>query len=330
MKSESEHKPEIRHQKPDYGSEVSLESAQSDVERSFPNLRIADINYLGSGRANTAYLVNNKVVFRFAKHQRGSAGLEREKKTLDMIRGCVSVPIPIPIYQGVQAVSGLNFLGHEMLRGKELSAAVIKTDEKMMKRMAAGLGKFIQELHSIDYRRITDGPTKNTYEKEKEKLENARTHLFPVLDELYPAEAAQIKAYIENLIAQSIEYRQSEDYKPTLLHGDLEAEHILYNPNTGEISGIIDWGGTEIGDPDYELWRLYSHYGIEFIDEFLKSYPHPDRDKLLKKCEFFYRAQIVRRAVRPLEDGDTLNAPIRIEWLRKQALGLGYWYGEIL
>ena len=37
-----------------------------------------------------------------------------------------------------------------------------------------------------------------------------------------------------------------------------------------------------------------------------------------------------RRAIRPLEVGDESRVPERIERVRKQALGIAYWYDELI
>lgn len=321
---------ELQPQQPDYRTEVSIESARADIERLFPEVSVADMQYLNSGQANTAFETSNGTVFRFAKHERASAGLIREESVLRAARGKITTPIPDPRYSGDQNKTKFHFLGHKKLEGVVLTAEVVKTDPALRASVARELAVFMQQVQAINPdETVATGPIENKYASEKKRLESAQSYLYPLLDELYPAEAAQIKEYLQGLIARAEDFEKGTSYTPTLIHGDLEAEHILYDPASGKLTGIIDWGGTEITDPDYELWRLYANYGPEFIDELFKSYPHPDKEKLLEKCDFFFRSQMVRRVVRPLEISDTERAGKALERLRMQALGAGYWYDEL-
>ena len=103
----------------------------------------------------------------------------------------------------------------------------------------------------------------------------------------------------------------------------------FFNKQSRKIAGIIDWGGARIGDPDYDLWRPYSHYGSEFVEEFLKHCPHQSPECLQKKLDFFFRAQMIHRTVRQIMLGDQEMARWNLERVRKQALGTGYWYHEL-
>ena len=39
----------------------------------------------------------------------------------------------------------------------------------------------------------------------------------------------------------------------TVIHSDIMPEHIIVNPKTHTLSGIIDFGDIEIGDPAYDF-----------------------------------------------------------------------------
>lgn len=44
---------------------------------------------------------------------------------------------------------------------------------------------------------------------------------------------------------------------PKLVHNDLWAEHILVDPRSGSVSGIIDWGDAVISDPAVDFASVY-------------------------------------------------------------------------
>lgn len=45
-------------------------------------------------------------------------------------------------------------------------------------------------------------------------------------------------------------------FSSCLIHGDFGPSNILFEPTHGQISGIIDFGGSGIGDPVYVLGSL--------------------------------------------------------------------------
>jgi aminoglycoside phosphotransferase (APT) family kinase protein len=40
----------------------------------------------------------------------------------------------------------------------------------------------------------------------------------------------------------ALENPESTEYKPALIHGDLASYHILFDPQAGKITGVIDFG----------------------------------------------------------------------------------------
>ena len=49
--------------------------------------------------------------------------------------------------------------------------------------------------------------------------------------------------------------------EPTLIHGDLGAEHVFVEG--GHITGVIDWGDAAIGDPALDHGRLMRDLGVD-------------------------------------------------------------------
>jgi len=59
---------------------------------------------------------------------------------------------------------------------------------------------------------------------------------------------------------------------PTLVHNDLWAEHILIDPDSGGVSGVIDWGDVVIGDPAVDFAGLYTWFGKSWVEQVLANY----------------------------------------------------------
>jgi aminoglycoside 2''-phosphotransferase len=294
----------------DYRIEIPIASAQASIEQAFPDFEIKSIRALEGvgGLGNVIYLVNEEYIFRFARHAKADRSLAHEVAALPEIEKSLNIPIPHIEYVGRQQESGLGFVGYRMLEGEGLWPELVRdAGGKIKEKFPKRLGQFFNELHAFDVARARElGVREISYPKEYElQLSDAKEKLFPALDQYFPTEAYRIKAWIEKTFKKFFTEREKFGYTPTVIHGDLEAEHILYDRERDDISGIIDFGGLGIGDPDYDLWRPYSHYGREFIEKLLETYPHKNSELLFEKMEFFWSAQLVRRAVRPLAVGDT-------------------------
>lgn len=330
---ESEH-GEPRYEPGDYRIKVGVEGAREDIYRSFPEFNGAPVEPLSEGLGSAVFLVGNAHVFRFPKHEKAEKGLQTEMVMLPEIREAVSVAVPNFEYLGRRQENNLQFVGYRKIEGESLTGeALKKLNGGARKGLAKDLARFFGELHVFDpaaarARGIIQ--ERNYREHFKNQLEDVREILSPALEKVYPGDAGAVRYYLEQLFKGYLDDERNFSYAPRLLHGDLEAEHVLFDPDRNHLTGIIDWGGLHIGDPAYDLWRPYSHYGREFAEELLTHYLHEeDSAQLLKKLDFFFRAQMAHRAVRPLMLGDERRGAWALDRLHKQALRLGYWYPEL-
>ena len=325
---------ELQHNPSDYRLRVSVVDARKDIESNLPGFEIVSIENLNEkeeGLSNVPFLVNGIYIFRFARNPKADASLDEEMRALPLVAENVDVVVPHLEYVGVQGLSGHKFVGYKKIEGTQLSPEIVGSSPEERARFAGQVAKFFSQLHSIDMAKAEAvGIKPRDYPKHYLKeWREAREYLYGLIGFSYPAEAEQIKAYVEALFPKYLEDTSNFDYKPAILHGDLEWVHILYDPASKDVSGVIDWGSVQIGDPDYDLFRPYSHYRREFIEDLLKTYPHKDPEKLFAKVDFFYRAQMIHRTVRSARLKDEKNVQFHLSRLRKQALGLAYWYEEL-
>ncbi|MBI4095087.1 MAG: aminoglycoside phosphotransferase family protein [Candidatus Liptonbacteria bacterium] len=319
---------EPRYTPGEYRVEIPVDAAKADIERNFPDLRVKQIEYLSEGMGSAAFLVNSELVFRFAKNEKADASIKKEIVVLPEIAKRIDLAIPAFEYKGAQR-NQLRMVGYEKIEGEDLKRSdFIGADGRVDAEPVKQLASFFRELHSIDPATAKQWGLReqNFHSLYENGLEDARGRVYPAMERAYPADEQQIKDYTEELFSGYLSDQKNFEYTAAVLHGDLEAEHILFDKQSRKITGIIDWGGVRIGDPDYDLFRPYSHFGSEFVEELLKHYPHDDPDRLRRKLDFFFRAQMAHRAVRAIMLGDQEGTELSAERLRKHALGLGYWY----
>lgn len=299
------------HEPGDYRIEISPDQVRRSIEKGMPELEIASLELIGGGLGSQAFLINGKYVARFARHEGATKTQQREANILPAIHESISTPIPDILYFGKQNESELSFMIYEILPGRESRKRdFVSEDGELNNAAIEDLANFFKQLHAFPVERAREAGvrTENPYEHFRNALEDAREVLYPYLDNAQSQDAQKLKDAIEKFFADYFAEEQNFEFIPTLIHGDLEAEHVMIDPKTKRISGIIDFGGLRIYDVDYELWRPYNHYGKEVIDKLLEYYPHPNPELLYKKMEFYWKAQTVRRVVRRLKLGDMEGA----------------------
>jgi hypothetical protein len=58
------------------------------------------------------------------------------------------------------------------------------------------------------------------------------------------------------------------------VHSDLAAEHILLDPATHQVTGIIDWSEISVGDPAIDFAGMFHWGGLDFLNAVLSHYRH--------------------------------------------------------
>jgi aminoglycoside phosphotransferase (APT) family kinase protein len=241
---------------------VSHELASSLLESAFPELAPVWVEVLGAGWDNTAFLVNGSLVFRFPRRQIAVPLLATEVRTLPELGPRLPLPIPHPRWIGSPVEQyPWPFAGYRKIPGRSAFAACLSDDARL--RLARPLGEFLAVLHSTplaDTRKWGVGPDefgKLDVRRRSVKITRSLAELVGrgVLDDSRPwldvvDEALRVPAMT----------------KTTLVHGDLDAEHLLVDSN--ELSGVIDWGDVHCGQPAEDLsiaWTFFPPAGREAL-----------------------------------------------------------------
>lgn len=226
-----------------------------------------DIQSMGEGWDNAAYLVNQTHVFRFPRRAIAVDLLGVEIQALGHLAAQLPLPITHPTHIGQPSADfDWPFAGYRRLPGQ--TACALAAPPSMREAWAQPLAQFLKALHAtpVDQARAW-GIDYGTYDKLdvprvsgeiQSRLETGRKMGHGPL-----ADAAL--AYLE--AHNDIEGTQAS----TVVHGDLYARHLLIDG--GELTGIIDWGDLHIGDQGVDLSvvftvlppsahaRFFDHYG---------------------------------------------------------------------
>jgi aminoglycoside 2''-phosphotransferase len=267
------------------------------IKQVYPSLFIKDWRLNEIGQNNDVMIVNQSIVFRFPKYHKGIDHLKRETEILEAIKNNVSIPIPNPIYQSFEKwEAGKAFVGYEFIQGSPLWKSSFETikDNEVLKRLASQLVSFLNEIHSFD---------KNKLRLEETNPREQMVNLYQrIQNKLYPF----IREEAQRQIAYSFEaFLTSEacsNLSSTLVHGDFGATNILWDPTTYTIAGIIDFGGSGIGDPAYDFAGILSSYGEDFFNMCLDLYPNGT--EIAERVRFYRSTFALQEALHGVENDD--------------------------
>jgi aminoglycoside phosphotransferase (APT) family kinase protein len=192
-------------------------------------------------------------------------------------------------------------VGHKLLYGeplitsKVLLTATARTGRpKVMPAPSFGreLGRFLREVHSFPVERaeecgvkVVDGPALRA-DREQFRDEVVRD-VFPLV---MPATRFYINDRFDAYLCDDLNF----DFQPVLVQGDMDRQNVLVDPQTGQLTGVIDFGGTNIGKPAVDFLLPLGDFedlGISYqLASFIEAYGLPiDLEQARVEVEFIMR-----------------------------------------
>ncbi|MGP4108451.1 aminoglycoside phosphotransferase family protein [Virgibacillus sp. L01] len=167
----------------------------------------------------------------------------------------------------------------------------------MIKRLALQLVDFLIEIHSISEEKakgVLKLEDNNPREEMSELFDKIQNKLFPYIRKESQKEITQsFKTFLNG---------RALDLKTTLIHGDFGASNILWNTETSRISGVIDFGGSSLGDPAYDFAGILSSYGENFFNLCINMYP--DGNAISERVKFYKSTFALQEALHGIENKD--------------------------
>ena len=246
---------------------VDPELAADLIATQFPELSPVSARAIGAGWDNTAYLVDESLVFRFPRRAIAAPLIETEIRLLPWLATRVPMRIPIPRYRGEPSPRyQWAFAGYAMIPGRLLAAARLADDARAA--LAAPLGRFLSALHRVPAEEATmhgAGPDA------LDRL-NVERRLVATAERLNALVAHGIigdRRAIESVLEHAPVLRTPRSN--ALVHGDLHAGQIVVD-DSNRMCGIIDWGDAHVGDPAVDLAAVHAIFPRECHDAFLRAY----------------------------------------------------------
>lgn len=123
-----------------------------------------------------------------------------------------------------------------------------------------------------------------------------------IKEKLYPFMRPEARKDVSRRFERFLGDERHRNAAPVLIHGDFGAPNIVWDEGSCRITGIIDFGGSGLGDPAYDLAGLLSAYGEVFFRRCVALYSNGDE---MAERAFFYRSTFaLQEALHGIEHND--------------------------
>lgn len=279
------------------------------VERDNPGLSVRSARFIGQGWNACAYVVNNEFVFRFPKHAGHWVEMEREIAFLAFAAD--KLPVPVPRYLRAAPHSSAaphGYAIYKYLAGRAMDASGLTRERR--DAAAAVLASFLKTLHALQPSPHIAG----VLPRDDERLA-ARDYFVRAERAVIPRLPRRLGRTLREVFEMHLGGPQNF-VAPAVLHADFGADHILVENSA--VTGVIDFGDVNWGDPDYDFMYLFVDFGMPFFEDVARRYGHTDLSRLRNKVRYF---GIVDQIDTILEDeGRALDGQKEKAWIRLEQL----------
>ena len=270
------------------------------VQAASPGDWIVSSEFNAGGQNSDVLVVNGDLIFRFPKYPHVLEQLEYEVEILRAIQGRVPLAVPVPSHVSLESQQvGQAFVGYRMVPGDPLWRETFQAiqDQATLRGLASQLGGFLKALHSVPYADAIERelPLRDTRAECEDIYRRMRDKLF---GHMRPDAHEWASEHFEAFLRDDSSFA----YEPVLKHGDFGPSNILFDKDHGRISGIIDFGGSGLGDPAYDFAGLLSGYGEEFVRWCGEDYP--EVELFLPRIRFYRGTFALLEALFGVENGD--------------------------
>lgn len=254
---------------PEWSPEIVVDEplARRLLRTQFPELELRSLRLAGEGWDNTAWLVDERWLFRFPRREIALDGFGRELQVLPALAPLLPLPVPQPVFLGHPAEEfPWPFYGGPVVPGHELAEAEL--DEDARHALARPLGRFLRALHdaTLEVELPLDPISRADM---RFRVPRARERL---------AELGVASPRAEGILAAGFELSPPE--RSVLVHGDLHLRHVFVEG--GRLSGVIDWGDVCRSDPAVDLVLVWCALPPAARAAFFEEYGPVGQEGLLR------------------------------------------------
>lgn len=269
----------------------------------YPDIGEERIRIFDDGWDYVVFVIDGQKAVRFPRRPDYAEKLPVEVAFLDYFRSLSPISVPNLIFRRDEK-TGLPFVTYDFIPGVQFQKSISNTFSKdELCQIARQIGGFLDKLHSFSIDRA-----KKLGVKQVESLKTWQNKFEKIKYSVFPHISKTEKDWATSLFNDFFEIVRKNPIPLVVIHSDIMPEHIIVNPETHTLAGIIDFGDVEIGDPAYDF-AFIAKYGKNFLNWTYESYSLP------KDSEFEIRRQFYldRLALTNLEHSIEQNDKVMIE-----------------
>ena len=207
-----------------------------------------------SGGEARAYAIDNGLILKVQRPQqlRARTSLAKERFLLEQLAGLEGVCVPRVLGGGV-AKPGIEYTLMTRMPGEPIHSA--RLDGDLRRRTLVDLGRMLRRIHAIPQQPVFEArliPGDHT-------AADVRTRFGGLFDDAVAAVARAAQPWpfaVDPLQLARLAMRALPDADAWVaLHSNPGLEHVFVDPQTGQLTGIIDFGDAYFSHPALDLRR---------------------------------------------------------------------------
>lgn len=230
---------------------------------------MTQLDLLGSGWEFDVFITADGWAFRFPRRAEYEYLFDRERPVLALARSALSPKTAVPLVEllgGPSLEFPYRFAGHRFIEG----VAADSIDPRLHAETARTIGAALGAIHSVPIAgaraagvREMGPPGEGAYQWSRRNLTGA--------SQLIGSERV-----VHHAVAWVLEL--DDPLRPLeapmrFTHNDLSPEHLVVEPSTGRLAGVLDWTSTMLGDAARDFVTFATFGGWGFVERVLAHYP---------------------------------------------------------
>lgn len=225
--------------------EIDLSEMRAIIVRDFPELAKAEFRPLTAGWHSAAVDVDDRLIFKFPRHETAQHALIKEASLLALVRPAVTMPVPdLTLHEGPPLYSR-----HGKLRGDHLvTAQYDRLPEPAQDALGRRMGEFYAQLHEFD---------QNAMKTAGARPVEAWLSAEEILQKAMPALPAELRGFAEDTLAEW-EDLSPDPYGTTYGFFDGHGWNMAFDHDSATLSGVYDFADSGFGPLHQEF--IYSNF----------------------------------------------------------------------
>lgn len=260
-------------------------AAAALVETHLPGDARAALSPAGEGDFCLAFRRGGSIV-RVARHRKAADALRREACAMAGIAAHLPLPVPRPSFH--EPAPGRAFSIHAEITGEALTREDWEgLPDAAREASASDLARFLGVLHDL--------PASIGASCGVPRLDAAEyaARLLPACGSLRPLLCEDTFRRLREALERWSRPPADADRQAALLHCDVAPGHVLFDPASGRLTGVIDFGDLAIGDPARDFVYVYEDFGPEMLGAVLRHYAGEDSAALPSRIRAWFVLETV-------------------------------------